>query len=75
MSEPKWRCKTCRFFTGPVTGSRNVDIGICTNEKLNDYLMCKDVELSNDELMYEFYEGGDIYVGPEFGCVHWGQEA
>lgn len=59
------RCKECRW--------RNAE-GHCTNdEKLHEdnYTHRGD---KRDHLVYCYYESGDFWVGPEFGCVHWSND-
>ena len=55
------RCKDCKW--------RDKDGNCTNNEKLHedDYRKAG----TDDHLVYPYYESGDFYVGPSFGCVHW----
>ena len=54
-------CKECKF--------RNEN-GRCTSEKLDeDYMYDDDKKV--DMLIYDYIEGGEFWVGENFGCIHW----
>lgn len=39
--------------------------GFCECVKIGE-----DIPIAMDSLVYPYLEGADIWVGPEFGCVH-----
>jgi len=53
-------CKDCKW--------RDED-GNCNNDKLHEDSP-EYRSKANDHLIYSYYEGGDFWVGPDFGCVH-----
>ncbi len=56
------RCKTCQFWIVDETYTRGL-MGICD---------CAEIEVQETGIGYDCgYLGGDIYTGPDFGCVHW----
>jgi hypothetical protein len=55
------RCKTCRLRT---------DDGYCTSPQIREDELGT-VPKTDDELVYDYYEDGRFWVGPNFGCVHW----
>lgn len=56
-------CSACRF--------RDED-GYCRSEKMWEEGIAPDNR--SDCVVYDYYEGGNFWVGPNFGCVHF-QEA
>jgi hypothetical protein len=59
-------CKTCKWWTRKY---RRGKLFPCDNEsKLGE---SDTVDAKHDDvLLYGYDEGGRIYTGPEFGCVH-----
>ncbi len=56
------RCKTC---------ANRDEHGYCRSPKLAERLNQRDEDKeSADMMLYDYYEGGGFWVGPEFGCVH-----
>jgi hypothetical protein len=58
------RCKTCKWRKDYTSYHGHV-YNQCTNEKFQDF-----VGPEEDELAYEFAEGGKFLVGLSFGCIH-----
>ena len=56
-------CKTC---------AHRDENGYCRSQKLAERLNQRNEDTeSADMLLYDYYEGGGFWVGPEFGCVHY----
>lgn len=69
------RCKNCKWWDSENSSLRNNDTFACTNPKLGEYCDVRerlgaDYESASDTLEYEYNEGGSIFTGPDFGCVH-----
>jgi len=62
-------CRTCRHWKPDVVQHLPPRVDhLCSHPKLGDDM---DVDKSaGDALWYEWAEGGGIYTGPNFGCVH-----
>ena len=61
-------CKDCGWLKqNDCYKGRGNAIGDCTCEKIGDY---GEFECGIDGIQYEYNEGGNFVVGPEFGCVH-----
>lgn len=58
------RCKDCRFSELDIIENALR----CTSEKLTQGWMWK---CPDDGLRFEYSEGGEFHVGPNFGCVNW----
>ena len=55
-------CSACRFRD---------EEGYCRSEKMWEEGIAP--EDRSDCLIYDYYEGGNFWVGPDFGCVHFQQ--
>lgn len=62
-------CKTCKFWETERTPARSgmpKGAGQCCCEKIRD----TNDDMVADELVYQYYESGRFWSGPDFGCVH-----
>jgi len=63
-------CKTCKHWApAPDTLNGRTDAGAggyCCSDKITENYG----RYQRDALVYEYNEGGEFWVGPEFGCVH-----
>lgn len=55
------------------TCAHRVVSGLCSHPKLQESYGPPSKE-DDDALVYSYQEGGTFWVGPNFGCVHWGKE-
>lgn len=64
------RCATCKHWQAWPYGrdARGAAGGLCRSAKIGED---GDVRYDADALVYPYQEGGEIWTGPEFGCVHW----
>ena len=66
------RCKTCIHWE--PAPAHSFAAGLRLGKCCSSYLGEEDPWLTEDGgkqvLMYEYAEGGSIFTGPEFGCVH-----
>ena len=67
------KCETCKFWSKEEHYAVDKDKGICTNPKITGYGHEK-YENEDDMLFYQYDEGGVMYCGKDFGCVHHKEE-
>lgn len=71
------RCKNCKFYTAP-TGSEARWM-VCTNPKMevtdaySDYKKVPKDGVGYSDPSWE-HECAELYVGPEFGCIHFSKQ-
>lgn len=66
-------CKSCKYFNEKSSGTSYVSYGDCDSDKLRYGEPNKN---ETDNLLFEDYEcyGASLYVGKDFGCIHWKQK-
>jgi len=72
-------CKNCTYFDLGVPGSEREFLntnqpptfGQCNSEKFVATYSPDDTDWTPDMVVLEVDEGWSMYVGPEFGCLHW----
>ena len=72
--KPPWRCSSCRYWASepdsPIQDQR-----LCFNDKIGYsvlHLNDPEVETLSDYLTIDCQsESGQVWTGPEFGCIHW----
>lgn len=57
-------CDTCKWWTMETGPYGRLPERACSHIKLSD-----DSE-GDDRLNYEMHEGGRLFTGPKFGCIH-----
>lgn len=62
-------CETCKYW---VKSKNAVDVRFkqCVVDKIQENDCNSNEEITEDMLIYEYYEGGSFFTGKNFGCVH-----
>lgn len=74
-------CKTCKWWLAVL--EKYPSIHLNTNKSAGGYCQSpKFVEgtyfssaYAHDSLTYSYYEGGQFWTGPDFGCIHHTEES
>lgn len=64
------RCQTCRWWGPPAAFLR-----ACSQPKFRVGYQFADAEVPSDGMRVENDEGWGFVTGPDFGCVHWEEDA
>lgn len=60
-------CKNCKYLDKSLSNGNKF---ACKNSKLTSDSYDNKEYNADDSLIYQFDEGGDFFVGENFGCIH-----